>query len=1175
MMSALRVLTCVLTVVVVSDAACVSLGAEQKLVLQDHIKKQWSRELVTYPFQADRGQCHRDSVTVTGPEGEVACQLSDIKFWPGSRTFVKAAMLSFVVDLAPLAEDSYTVRYGTTAVKGPKSDLVVKKTADSVELGTTLFGARLLLGEKTYRKPVAAKQAPGPIVAMRIEGGKWLPGSRMVGTTRIKSYSAKLVAEGPVFAEVATRYTYEDGNTLEVTLHVAAGDGSILIDMDVKREDKESGWRMRLADPSRELVFRHCTERDEGTWVDVPLGSRPPGKVTGLTPWSDWWDDATQTEIRLTMPGRKRELRITRRDAGAWVKPGPLGKYGATGRREEKTIPLMRGKSGELYLQIGNHQGQRKWAFGIHPIRQEDPRKDLPNTWRHYYLARHKVFRPGIVGRHLNQVKDWTLDWEVKTEHPHLYMSKEQLRQVQRRKLDTKHLAKMLEIAEPQRKMRSSWRASNALGAYLLTGRKDLAEKYLLVEMLDELLGRLGVVDTWRYNAKIASLYDAMMGSDLLSGEQRKLFRARFAYLGYRSAAPSTWSMERGYCSGNLNMSVNNYMNLGVLACTIPDHPMAPAWVKPAMVMTENLLAEKVGPAGEWPESVAHYAHVASSTLLVFAVAAKNAGLADFVNDERMKRLMLFLAKQYSPPDPRHTERGKEGKASLLPPVGRGAAGEAYSQPGMMAAATVRSDPAYSRVMQWVWFRTGMPSSLAEEHTLGWEEVCMDPSLPARKPDWGGLDYFPRTGAIMRHGLGTPNEWYIYTICENRYTVPAESGTTPLIFARGTPISSRFACSYPDREELLLSRVLLARELGSVDYRLHHYGHQAKRKITGLSDLPRQKYLRGDFTIEQVKPVLDMGTPKPNSYTAFRMLPQWPKVAREGKPNVAWRRQLLFVHDDDPAGAGYLVFRDTVSGGQPTMWQFWTVSEKIGTAKEATDRERFLADKPGNRTLDARRLKPSDRYTALGQFDLDVEFYIAEPTAGENTPRHTLRFGLTHNYVTLGGYSEYQDLLHLQRPDDGTYFVIVYPRKRRERAPTFETLAAGKVIKVAGTFGTDYCFLSDKPAKATAAEAVFEGTAGSVQDRESGLVLSLAAGGLIVYKQHRIACDGAVALRVKGGGLSVAFPAGHPGATATIQVPGSWGLSTPAEGVTLTQTAGGALQIRAAQGVAAVRLTKR
>jgi len=1188
-------------------------AGEQTIVVQDHIKITWSNELVTYPLEAPEGQCHRDSVRVDGPKGPVACQLSEVQFWPGSKTFVKSAKLSFIVDLKPLARDTYRVRYSARPSIGkmPTTDLSIKKGGDSVEVTTSRFGAKLLLGRKRYARPASPSKVPGPIAAMQFGDGKWLDGSRMYGRTKITGYSSELVASGPVFAEVVTRYTYEGGNTLTVTAHVAAGDSSILIDAHAETDDRAGGWQMAISDPSRPVVWRVCTDRKgtnrwpgmpkydkTDTWIDVPLADAPAGDVTSLAPWSDWWNDSTQVDIHLRRPGEKRELRISRRDAGAWVTPAPTGKFAASGEAGRKRIPLVRDKSGMLYLRIDNAKGWRKWAVGtlppLKPIpeeirKQSRPHRrplpgDTPIPTTEYpgqmYLARYEVLRHGRVGRHLNEVKDWVLDWEVKTGHPHLYVNKEQLLAVQRRGADPKLVAKLMKNAGTQKVMRSNYQAGRAIGAYLLTGNNELARKTNLVAMLDDLLGQLAVMDTWRMNGYMSSYYDAIMSGDLLSPEQRKLFQARFAYLCYRSADPGAWSMERGYCSGNLNMSVANNTLLGIAASTIPDHPMAKQWIGGALVMVDEMLAKKVGPAGEWPESVAHYANVSATPLLLFAIVAKNAGLKDFVNDERMKRLQMWLAKQYTPPDPRHTEGAKKGKWALLPPIGRGPAGEAFGLHGAMARATVDSDPEYSKVLQWVWMR-GQPRTVSGNHLLGWEQVCMDPGLPAKAPDWG-LEFFPQTGVLMRYGFDTPNAWYAYLVAENHYTVPTESGTMPILFAKGVPISARGCNSYPDREELLLSRVLLARELDDLDYRAKNYAHNAKRKISGFSELPRQQYVAGDYTIG--KPWRRLDFPKPpmaDSVSNWRLLPQWPKVAQEGTPGVNWRRQVLFPHAKDPAGVGYLVLRDTVAGtgGGGTMWQFWTVSDKIGTPEQAADRKRFLADAPGKKRLDARKLPQSDRYTAVGPFGLDVEFYIASPA---DTPRHTLRHGTTQMMSSNAGFSEYQDLLHLQRPDDGAYVVVIYPRKVAEEIPTFKTLAGGKVVQITGRFGTDLCFLSDKHAAATAGEALFEGTAASVLDRESGLVLSLAAEGRVRYKQYGIASDAAAGLRVGKTGLTVDLPSGHKGATVSIVAPGSWERAAPADGVKLKQpadgvtlkSAPGGLQLTAPEGVGSVRLVR-
>ena len=133
-----------------------------------------------------------------------------------------------------------------------------------------------------------------------------------------------------------------------------------------------------------------------------------------------------------------------------------------------------------------------------------------------------------------------------------------------------------------------------------------------------------------------------------------------------------------------------------------------------------------------------------------------------------------------------------------------------------------------------------------------------------------------------------------------------------------------------------------------------------------------------------------MPSPIPTPTTATGSRPRFrrliPRVTPATEPKLEWTRQALYLKDTDPAGPTYLVVRDTTHGGQPTAWQFWTLSEKLGTPAQVRDLNAFLADKPGAKLLPARELPAGARYTAIGQFGVDVEYFIASPTG---TSRHT------------------------------------------------------------------------------------------------------------------------------------------------------------------------------------------
>jgi hypothetical protein len=276
-------------------------------------------------------------------------------------------------------------------------------------------------------------------------------------------------------------------------------------------------------------------------------------------------------------------------------------------------------------------------------------------------------------------------------------------------------------------------------------------------------------------------------------------------------------------------------------------------------------------------------------------------------------------------------------------------------------------------------------------------------------------------------------------------------------------------------------------------------------------------------------------------------LPAFPREVLPTSPKLEWTRQVLLVKSANPLGPAYLVLRDTTHGGQPTVWQFWTLSEKIGTPAQAADAN-FLADKPGKAILPSRELPMSDRYTAVGQQGVDVEYFIASPA---NTPRYTLRYGGREN----GGVQEWQDLLHLRQPGDGAYYMVLYPRPQAEAPPAFSTLADGKIIKVDGGAWMDYAFLVEEPIKAEADGVTFNGTSGAVQITDKGATLTLGAAGEVKYKEVALAADGPATLQFAGTSLTLTLPAGHAAMTVTLTAPvGFKGDGVKADGTQYTVT---------------------
>jgi hypothetical protein len=1210
-------------------------AAEHTLVLREYLRQSWTDELLYYPFIAENGACDARSVTLTSPHGAVPAQLTDIVTWPGTQ-WVKSARLSFIAGLAPLAADTYMIRYSTQpSAAGPATDLRVTPAADQVEIATRQFGARLLLGTKTYPQPVPAAQAPGPVIALRMGDGAWFGGSRMAGPGKIAGYSATLTDSGPVFARVETKYTYDNGNTLTLALLVAASDNTIRMEERVPKDQPADRCELILSRGLPSFIFqvwnegrmdRPCFKKGYGSvgewdiWEEVPLkdyaapAGYPSNLVTKLSPWEDWFGTFTQRTIRLKLDGTTRELQIHSLDPGAWVEPRDIRTIFSTDADpdpakglwvgwNQKMLPVLRDVNGEIILQVNAAQGTRKWMIS-----------DClsTNTWKEMTVGPTPETRPAI-GCRLDEVKEFALEWKGDAgSHPRVWMSKTELEAKWARKdADSAILAELIRggaAKTPESAVSvavSGGNSNNALGAYLLSGGSpDVAQQ---TQMLARLRKNLQCdPKSLMFNVgQVCSYYDALIDSPVVPEDERASLRAQMANLAYGIADPATWSAERGYCSGNSNMTVNFVMGLGMIACTIPDHPMAKTWYRSADLMMDQFLTSMVGPNGEWPESMGHHGLVSVAAMLTFAVASTNAGFRDYVNDPRMKRLMLYQAKLHTPRDPRprgpvYVDANLQSNRRYIPAMGRDSfsADQNWALSGIMARATAKSDPAYSAAMQWLWLQSGPRAWQSTFKMGGFEYVYCDRSLPAQKPDWNS-EVFPRAGVVLRHGLDTADEHMVmlYSGDHTHAFYPQHAGSIPAIFAYGKPVGGCFAGDYWFQERFLTCHVDIAGPLGTLAERkvvsgydggarkgegmwgwpdadaspARYSEHGGAANVSAFSTLPRQDYAAIDVALHRAVPMnLDWRT----------TLPAWPATPA-GKPPVDWRRQVLWLKSNDPAGSAYLLMRDSVQGGA-TMWQMWTLSELLDTPAAVADVATSLANKPGYTVQPARELS-GDRFTAIGQQGVDIEYFIASPA---DTPRYTLRWGADkYDWANTLKEPEYQDLLHLQLPGDGAYYLAFYPRKRGAPAPAFSTLSEGRIIKVQGDFGVDYGFLATRETTAAGDGVSFTGTAASVQARTDSTVLSLGARGTVRYQGYTLASAFPASLRVAGKTLTLELPAGiqppafgvmqpFPGGIVTIAAPGTIVLAKRYPGVKLAKTAAG-WTLTAPPGIRSIPLTSR
>ena len=1110
-------------------------AATRQLVIKELLNQQYANELVTYPFTAPKDACAVDSLQLTGPNGPQAVQLSEVTCWPHT-VYVHTARLSFIVDtLAPLAINTYTLSYGRRAASPVTTDLSLLITPERVEVCTAHLGIRLPLGKGAYATPLLAAQAPGPLSAMRLEQDAWAGGSKLYGADKVTSWSGELLDHGPVFARVQYVYQYASGNTTRLTALVLAGDSAIRWEENSANDCPDDGLELLFpaAPGLQQVTFRAGNGigwHKEST-LKNPVASSP---ICKLSPRTSIAGAFAEYPAEIVFHGTDNELQLHSRDAGAWGTPSAPFTYGGFSTWKLEIIPQMWNRWQRMGMPVSYGpdgvtvrlpltKGTRKWS-----VSSGAPR----------------------IGERLDAVKDMVLEWpaDPKIGYPHLFISKaEEEAAWQREKPDSTRLNFLYGVGDHY----YGWKNEGYLYG---GGTAAAAKKAKIVALTHDVLGLLGYYDMMRHGNAVTAMYDGLIDTELLTAQDKALFRAQLAAMAYALADPSYWNAERGYLSGNPNMSCSNICTLGVVACEIPDHPMAKQWAAYANGWMNVWLANEVGPNGEWQCEGVHYGQGASAAPMVaYAIAAQRAGFSDYVDDPRLKKMVLYLAKQYTPRDPqRHDTR-------VSPPVGRGLSGETFATFGVMARATADRDPAYSRTMQWMWAQTGYTSELGDWRLGGFEPLYMDKRLPMQAPAWGS-DHFPALGVVLRSGFNTPSEHYLNLLSD----VPSQRNLdvwTPQVgglaqwYAYGKPLSQQFtfATGYAERHELLRDGVLPAHNYDGADTGKAPFGYYTTTKPEAFSTLPRQDYVAATYTITNAD-TRDWFPTK---------MPAWPKVTAATEAKLRWTRQALFVKDDDPRGIHYLVLRDTTTGGQPTQWQFWSLSEKIGTPDEMKD-PAFQAARPGKVILPARQLLPGDRYTALGQFGVDLEYFIANPT---DTPRNTLRYG----GIAQQNVAEYEDLLHLQLPGDGAYYVALVPHLHDQPAPDFAALDGGKIIRVNGAFGTDYAFLAGEPSRAGTEMVTFSGTAASVQQRAATVVLALGDAGEIHCREYGLSAAQATSLRVDGHTLTLALA----GPTGAIRIYAPAGFTLKDQPGVSMKTQEGSYTITVPAGTTVVTLVRK
>ena len=823
----------------------------QDFVLREHLGHTWLHELVTFPLQPAQLDALRQGAQVVGPKDEVL---------PSQIVETSPPRLAFQVTLSPHAEQTYRLDRSAKAKGG---DLEVKEADDRVVIGNGQIGIAL-------RKKLQGNEAP--IAGIRTRSGAWTAGSSRDGGDKILDYSVKVTARGPVYADVVCETTFEDKGKWTLQVRVLSGEPVVLI-----REsfDAPSGGTIRLPLSGNDFQPKGLLYRKGmGDLGRLDSWSIAPGRAYTLEPWLRWYISERQGNW-FAVHDEKNLLMLAALRPSDWRDPDWKGKAAQLA----PVIPITTAKD-ELYAEMPLGGGSRVWMVGT-PARDESLTPLQGKNLRIAPLPQRYLIKHGDFP--LDTVKDYVLEWKGDHDnYPRLFVKKTGLPALRAKLKNDPNEVKRWTSDQPIDK----YNIDAPLQAYFASQDAKLGEAIVqknrewLTLMIDGVLEQnervtLGVAPHMQSVLLLPTinLADGILGSDAVKPEVRKQMLAQLAFLGYAVNRDDYWSPARGFAA-NPNMTTTVALYQTAFASLLSSHPKAREWANRGLTELRRQLYAWSDEDGGWLEAP-HYAMVAFDHMIGAFLMASNAGLSKDLHDDRVRKVIEWLAKISTPRDRR------TGGFRHYPPIGNTYMGEGTGMFGIVAGLWKERDPKFAAEMQWMCEEHGSPpvGLFGPFATLaGYRSLLKSHDVAPKVPSYGS-EWFRKTGVVLRHGFGSDRESYLHLIAGSQHDHYDFDSGSIVLWGKGR---------------------LLADDFGYIGR------HPAKWHSMLTSSAVADD---ATMTIETFAPGKGL------DYVA-------------GKKG-AWQRQIAFVKDVDPAGSSGFLIRDTHDADAAATWRLWLTAKKV------------------------------------------------------------------------------------------------------------------------------------------------------------------------------------------------------------------------------------------------------
>ncbi len=850
-----------------------ALAYEEPFVITDITGRAWGPEVVSYDVEFP-APMKAAELTLLGPDGKaIPVQYTEVEGKGGS---MKSATVSFLAAVPANASVTYKLTEDdapnlpapVSLVKG-KGFLELKNEAVAIRLGPK--------GSLKAEKPVPASELPGPFAGFRQADGAWAGGSKLVTKRKANGYSAEILAEGPVYAEVQFEYKLEGDAFYRVVVRLDQGAPMAFV--------TEEFISPALTDGTDYLAVslgKNFPTLDDPDQYAYPWKSGDFGKITPLV-------NSTFTAVApWDMFGSRMYYEMD-----AATKIGLLVLHSGSWRHPHNAVARLRARADQptvLELPFSCYGVLR--PYNPFDSAEDDPGD--PDTYGSRYWGltladgdrKAQRLQYGFIG--LDTYKDWILTWRDPAGEgaapPHTYVNFKEA-----------GLLKATLPGNPYKDTLSKLYIMNPTDANGANSTKAA------LGWLDKRL-KEGVSNTGssfrqaQYDNGIVPFCDDALAWPNLPTEQRAALRAKIAAICYLYTEPDFNPRGLGDHLGNPNMPINRYMGFPQYIQLVKAHPLYKLWMKDAVAYTEWKLADNTSPYGAWREEQGY--QQASVPFITDALLSLNhAGAMTDNMLEYAVAIHKYMLAVLSPPDANMKGlRACEG-------TGNGVISRGDSLPNM-ARLMRDKDPIMAATLMWAWEAMGKsPGNHGNMTNAQW--LGYDPSIEAKQPNEISGAFLPGFGATSRTNFGQPSESFLlFRQGYNQSHFDMDQGSFK-IYANGEQVVPNSSLGYnsPEPAEIRHGIVTFG---GFTEWQNNH--GRVDSMIIEHVYLQTADYLCGRQRFDHKSG---------GSSNGFVKQP------------FDWYRQFLTMKSQNPLNPTYYVLRDSFRGPQlpATHWFCWLLGK--------------------------------------------------------------------------------------------------------------------------------------------------------------------------------------------------------------------------------------------------------